>query len=200
MKKAILLLCVFCIVVLGVSGEESSGEAAEKRGFGIGLHVLGGGRYDNVRMCVGSPAGVPGGPIGELYLDLRFPVSENGTFIVNLPLFRPIMFALSFQMLQLEPQVTYEHVLGSGDGIRPVLGAGIGAVFHYGPDYYSSPDNRGPSFFSAGPLASGSAGISFLKGRLITGVKIFYAPLFAVGRPAGTVAGGGVEVQLLLGG
>lgn len=198
MKKVILGLLLTVILVTGVSAEETEGE--KERSFGIGLHALGGGRYDNVRMCVGSPAGIPGGPIAEFYLDLRFPLSEDGTFIVNIPLFRPIFFALSFQMLQFEPQVTYEHVLGEGDGVRPVVAAGLGGVFHYGPDYTSSSENRGESFFSFGPLVTGSAGLTFFGGRFVPGVKVFYAPLFTPGRPVGTIIGGGLEIQVLLGG
>lgn len=193
MKKIIFIM----VLVLALA---ASGYAQNNGGFGIGIHVLGGGRYDNVRMCVGSPAGVPGGPIGEVYLDLRFPAGENGKLIVNLPVMRPILFAVSFQMLQLEPQLTYEHTFGSGDGLRPVVAGGLGAVFHYGPDYNSDPQNRGPSFFSTGPLVTGSAGVTFWKGRIITGVKVFYAPLFTAGRPVGTVLGGGLEAQIVFGG
>jgi hypothetical protein len=171
---------------------------AEENSFTIGLHGLGGARYDNVRMCVGSPSGVPGGPIGEFYVDLRFPSGKNKTFIVNLPLFRPVYFAFAFDMLQLEPQVTLEYYLGTGGGIRPVVAWGAGAVFHYGPDYNSSPEAPGSAFFAVGPLVSGSAGLALWDGRIITGAKIFYAPLFSPDRPVGTVAGGALEVQFIL--
>lgn len=193
MKKVLFFLVLAFILTGGVFAQENGG-------FGIGIHVLGGGRYDNVRMCVGSPPGVPGGPIGEVYLDLRFPMGENGRLIVNLPIMRPILFAVSFKMLQLEPQITYEYTFGSGDGLRPVIAGGLGAVFHYGPDYTSNPESPGPSFFSVGPLVTGSAGVKFWKERIITGLKLFYAPLFTADRPIGTILGGGVEAQLLIGG
>ncbi len=192
MRKLFIISILFSALAGGAHAQESGG-------FGIGIHVLGGGRYDNVRMCVGSSQGVPGGPIGEIYLDLRFPAGENGKLIVNLPVMRPILFAAAFKMLQFEPQVTYEYTFGTGDGLRPVVAGGLGAVFHYGPDYNSNPENPGPSFFSVGPLITGSAGLKFWKERIITGLKLFYAPLFTAGRPLGTIAGGGVEAQLILG-
>ena len=77
-----------------------------------GLHLMAGGRYDNLRMCVGSPAGVKGGPIMDIYLDLRFPVGENAVLAVNIPFLRPILFGVAYDMLQFEPQVTYEYYFG----------------------------------------------------------------------------------------
>ena len=156
-----------------------------------------GARYDNLRMCVGSPAGVKGGPIMDIYFDIRFPVSENGTLALNIPIVRPILFAAAFQMLQFEPQVTYEYYFGTKGKPRAVLGAGLGIVFHYGPDYNSSPDNRGESFFAIGPLFSASIGVQFEtnKGNWMPGIKLFYAPLFSTEYPVGTVAGGALELH-----
>ncbi len=174
----------------------ASGLAAqEERGVSVGVHILGGGRYDNVRMCVGSPAGVPGGPIGEFYVDIRIPVSEQGTVVVNIPIFRPIVFAVAFKMLQLEPLVMYEHLLGEGPGTRPVVGGGLGIVFHYGPDYHSSPESRGEPFFSIGPLFNGFACLTLGRSNFTAGLKAFLSPLFTPGRPAGIVAGGGLEIH-----
>jgi len=166
----------------------------------LGVHALAGGRYDDMRMCVGSPRGVPGGPIGEVYLDLAVPVGDRGALVVNVPLMRPLLFGAAFGMLQFEPQLTYEIRLGDGSGsggARPVLGAGAGAVFHYGPDVDSTPENRGEDFFAAGPLVSGSFGLEFDRrgGTWRPGVKLFYAPLFASGRSVGTVAGGALEIH-----
>ncbi len=33
---------------------------------------MGGGRYDDLRMCVGSPAGVKGGPIADIMFVTRY--------------------------------------------------------------------------------------------------------------------------------
>ncbi|MBN1685399.1 MAG: hypothetical protein JW852_02035 [Spirochaetales bacterium] len=169
--------------------------AQEERGVSFGIHLLGGGRYDNVRMCVGSPPGVPGGPIGEFYFDVKVPVSEKGTVVFNIPLFRPVMFGVAFKMLQLEPLVTYEHLLGGDTGARPVIGGGAGIIFHYGPDYNSSPDDRGESFFSIGPIVHGFAGFAIGESNFTSGIRGFFSPLFTPDRPRGVVAGGGVEVH-----
>lgn len=166
----------------------------------VGLHLLGGGRYDNVRMCVGSPAGIPGGPIAEFYFDIRIPVSRQGRIAINIPVFRPIYFAIAFKMMQLEPVVMYEHILGSGTGTRPVLGVGPGVILHYGPDYESSQEDRGPSFFSIGPSVNVFAGLTLGQSNFIVGIKGFFSPLFTPGQPAGIVAGGGLELHYVFAG
>ncbi|MDZ7794544.1 MAG: hypothetical protein U5P10_12885 [Spirochaetia bacterium] len=181
----------FCVTLFITSGLW----AQEQRGVSFGIRILAGGRYDNVRMCVGSPAGVPGGPIGEVYFDIRVPVSDRGTVVVNLPLFRPIMFAAAFDILQLEPTVMYEHRFGEEGGTQPVVGGGLGTIFHYGPDYNSSQENRGDSFFSVGPLVSGFAGLKFAETNFTAGVKGFFSPLFTANQSTGVVAGGGVELN-----
>jgi len=186
------IVCVFiCLTVFISSGLY----AEDQQGVSFGIRILGGGRYDNVRMCVGSPAGVPGGPIGEIYFDIRFPVSESGTVVINVPLFRPIVFAAAFDMLQLEPAVTYEHSFGEEDGTQPVVGGGLGIVLHYGPDYNSSPEDPGEAFFSIGPLLNGFAGLKIAETDFTVGVKGFFSPLFTADRSTGVVAGGGLEMQ-----
>jgi len=169
--------------------------AQDKEGVSFSIHMLAGGRYDNVRMCVGSPPGVPGGPIGEFYFDIKVPVTEKGAVVFNIPLFRPIMFGAAFKMLQLEPLVTYEHDLDGESGPGPVIGGGVGAVFHYGPDYDSSLDERGESFFSIGPLIHGFAGLSIGETSLTAGIRGFVSPLFTPDRQTGIVGGGGIEVH-----
>ncbi|MBB6481755.1 hypothetical protein [Spirochaeta isovalerica] len=189
-NKLITTLIFLCLPLAFAAGEE--------RKTTIGLHILGGGRYDDVRMCVGSPQGVKGGPIMEVYLDIRIPAGERGTLAVNIPVMRPILFGVAFQMMQFEPQVTYEYLFPTGsEKIDIVLGGGLGAVFHYGPDYNSAPEDRGESFFSAGPLFTASAGIVFhgRSGNWTPGVKAFYAPLFSSGYDNGHVLGGGVELH-----
>ncbi|GAB1456847.1 hypothetical protein MASR2M48_21550 [Spirochaetota bacterium] len=173
MKRfSVLFLLAMIVLTNGVS-------AQDERGVSFGIHILAGGRYDNVRMCAASPAGVPGGPIGELYFDVLIPVSERGTVAFNIPLFRPIMFALAFDMLQLEPLVMYEYMLGEeGAGMRPLIGGGLGMILHYGPDYNTSANEPGEPFFSVGPLFNGFFGLTLGESNLSAGIKGFYSPLF----------------------
>lgn len=190
MKK--LIFCTgFLFLILNL-------QAQNEPSVSIGLHLLAGGRYDDVRMCVGSGKGIKGGPIMDVYLDIRFPLSNRGTLAVNIPVMRPILFAASFQMLQFEPQVTYEHRFPRDPG-KPgfVLSGGLGLVFHYGPDYNSTPEERGESFFSMGPLFTGSAGVLLegKRGNWIPGIKAFYSPLFSPEYTTGQVLGGGVELH-----
>ncbi len=189
MKRMTVAVVLLVIVV------SSSVSSDESQGISLGIRILAGGRYDNVRMCVGSPAGVPGGPIGEVYFDIRVPVSDNGTVVVNVPLFRPIVFAAAFGMLQLEPVVMYEHSFGDESGTHPVVGAGMGLIFHYGPDYNSTQDDPGDSFFSIGPQLNGFAGLTLGETNFTAGVKGFFAPLISPDRPTGVVAGGGLELS-----
>lgn len=190
MKKIFLFACFFIFSVVLIQAEES-------RSIGFGLHFTGGFRYDDVRMCVGSDAGVKGGPIMDLYVDIRIPSGDKGTFIVNIPVLRPILFAAAFDMLQFEPQVSYEYRTGEKDKTSLVFGGGLGIVFHYGPDYKSSSEDRGESFFAMGPLFSGFAGIQFPTdyGNWMPGIKAFYSPLFSPDYKTGQVLGGAVELH-----
>lgn len=189
-------ICCLGVVVLGlITYGVHTLPAQETRGVTVGIHAFGGARYDNVRMCVGSPAGVPGGPIGEVYFDVIIPAGPDGHVVINIPLFRPILFAAAFGMAQVEPLVMYEYSPQTPGAVQPVFAGGLGMVFHYGPDYTSDSASPGPSFFSVGPQIAGFAGIRFWKERLTAGVKAFYAPLFSAAHPPGTVFGGGLELQ-----
>jgi hypothetical protein len=191
MSRRFLLLLLMSTVLTGALFGSATGETT------FGFHALFGGRYDDMRMCVGSPPGVKGGPIGEVYLDIGFPAGDSASIVLNIPVFRPILFGAAFRMLQFEPQFTYERLIGPIDGGQWVLGAGLGAVFHYGPDYLSDPENRGEDFFAFGPLVSASAGLRFDtdRGAWMPGVKAFYAPIFSGDYGSGTVAGGGLEIH-----
>lgn len=188
MKKYFLALCFLFSLILGVSAGDSD--------VSYGIHVLAGGRYDDLRMCVGSPAGIKGGPIMDVYFDIIIPAGTQGQVIMNIPVARPILFGAAFKMLQFEPQVTYEYRLPLDGGDSLVLGGGLGMAFHYGPDFESSPDDRGEDFFAMGPLFSLSAGYEFLRpaGSWRPGVKLFYSPLVLSEMANGTVLGGGMEL------
>ncbi|RDG29769.1 hypothetical protein [Oceanispirochaeta sp. M1] len=190
MKKSVLLLCMILLVIASVS--------AQDRPVSYGLHLVMGGRYDDMRMCVGSPAGVKGGPIMDIYFDVRFPMGDRDQLALNIPVARPILFGAAFKMLQFEPQITYERHFGSAGDSHAVVGAGMGLSFHYGPDFESDKNNPGESFFAMGPLFSISAGwqIAGDKVNWMPGIKAFYSPLFSADYPTtGTVAGGALELH-----
>ena len=43
----------------------------------LGARIRGGGRYDNVRLCVASDAGVPGGPAADVSLFAEFSLGDQ---------------------------------------------------------------------------------------------------------------------------
>lgn len=192
MKKMILSLILTGLIITVISAETD-------REVSFGLHFLAGGRYDDVRMCVGSDAGVKGGPIMDIYADIRLPVGDKDNLAINIPLMRPILFGAAFQMLQFEPQIFYEHHLGNPEKPHFVWGGGLGVIFHYGPDYESSRENRGKDFFAWGPLFSGFAGRKFPgeKNSWMPGIKVFYSPLLSDGYDNGTVLGAALELHML---
>jgi len=187
------LIAVSCVLLAAALAA-----ADEKASPGFGFHVIAGGRYDDVRMCVGSPAGFKGGPIMDVYFDVVLPVSDSVSVVFNLPVMRPVLFGAAFKMLQFEPQMTVEYTSGDS-GL--VFGGGLGGVFHYGPDYKSSLDDRSPDFFAAGPLVSASVGkpIAAKKGYWMPGIKVFYSPLFSADVDFGQVLGASLELHYRFG-
>ncbi len=192
MKKFVLFPVLFLYVSAGLPAETG-------RPVTYGLHILAGGRYDDVRMCVGSDAGVKGGPIMDVYADIRFPVGDRDNLALNIPIMRPILFGAAFQMLQFEPQMSYEHHLGKLEEPHFILGGGLGVVFHYGPDYKSSMDDRGEDFFAWGPLFSGFLGRQFPgeNRSWMPGIKLFYSPLLSDEYRDGMVLGTALELHML---
>jgi hypothetical protein len=111
---------------------------------------------------------------------------------------RPILFGAAFKMLQFEPEITADFTISSAQKKAvPVIAPSIGASFHYGPDYKSDSDNRGPSFFAAGPIAGVHAGfgIKDKTGKLkkYAGIKPFFAILSSRNNGTGIVAGAALE-------
>ncbi|MDA3955984.1 hypothetical protein [Oceanispirochaeta sp.] len=195
MKKKFTLAILFCGIIIPLFAETSPTVS-------LGFHVLAGGRYDDLRMCIASPAGVKGGPIMDIYADIRFDLDDHQAISINIPVMRPILFGAAFQMLQFEPQISYEYSFDQNneDGGQWVVGGGMGTVFHYGPDYKSSPDDRGDSFFAMGPLFTGFTGYRLKegpRGSWMPGVKVFYAPLFSRDYDPATMLGGGLELHYL---
>ncbi|MCF8380994.1 MAG: hypothetical protein K9H49_15575 [Bacteroidales bacterium] len=188
MKGAILIISIF----IGMS-QALSGQAHDLSKNSHALLFMAGGRYDNLRMCVGSPAGVKGGPMADVMFITKHKLNESYSLTFNLPVMRPILFGMAFKMLQFEPEITLKYNLLVSEKIDFVSGPGVGISFHYGPDYLSDLTNRGPSFFAMGPFLSWQTGFAFKKENLVknfAGIKGFYVPLFAKGRSAGTVLGG----------
>jgi hypothetical protein len=174
--------------------------AADSPDVALGFHLMLGGRYDNLRMCVAAPAGVKGGPVADLMLDVKFGLGDGHTVGINLPVMRPILFGLAFKMLQFEPQVFYESSRKLTGQTYLVAGPGLGVSLHYGPDYKSDAHDRTESFFAAGPYVSGLVGLNFMSESMtdrIVGLRAFYVPLFSREHGAGTVVGGALEGHLM---
>ncbi len=188
----------FAVAVVLLVTSLSAADGAQ--GVSFGVNIMLGGRYDDLRMCVGSSAGAKGGPIADIMLDARVHIDEYTAVGLKLPVFRPLLFAIAFDMLQFEPEVFVERTFEISDDAAFVLGPGLGISLHYGPDYETSSDDPDPEpFFAAGPLVSCLVGVQFENdsGLLrILGVRPFYTPLFVRDRPTGTVIGASLEGHL----
>ena len=157
-----------------------------------GITFMAGGRYDDLRMCVASPAGIKGGPLADGMFSLKFFSLNSYDINLHIPVLRPILFGAAFKMLQFEPEFSFEFKKEMNSKIILVGGPGMGISFHYGPDYKSSKRNKGESFFAGGPIINGFLGIGILSKKKKTHyllLKIFYTPLFAKNK-FGNVAGG----------
>ena len=208
----IAVAATFLGMVLGLTGIEAVARAdadpSAAKPFVIGPKIRAGGRFDNVRMCVASPAGAKGGPAADISLSAEFALKRTVALEVDIPLFRPIMFGAAFQMLQLEPSVTlkFRHI-GAGR-IDLIGGPTLGVSLHYGPDYNSesSGDGRTASFFAMGPMIGGYIGMDFKrpgeKYNFQLGVTPYVEPLFGINDPQrhrGVVAGGLLDFQFRFG-
>ncbi|MCK9461210.1 MAG: hypothetical protein M0R80_16405 [Proteobacteria bacterium] len=165
----------------------------------LGVAIRAGGRFDNVRMCVASPAGVKGGPAADISLFADIGVSDNASVRVNIPFMRPILFAAAFRMLQFEPEIGLIFRRRTEAGVDLVAGPTIGLSLHYGPDYLSEASGAGrrPSFFAMGPQVGGYMGLDFKRPderfNFQLGLSPYVAPLFGVDDPdehRGVVVGG----------
>jgi hypothetical protein len=193
MRRLLLAASLILFLISGTFAQET-----EKKSFSYGILYMAGGKYDNVRMCVATGNGVKGGPIADFMFLTRYNLSEKYSVTFNLPVMRPLLFGIAFQMLQFEPEFTftYRKVLDESKAI--VTGPGLGVSLNYGPDYKSDLKHRGNAFFSAGPFISWQFGLEF-KGHQKTrsvGLRAFYVPLFANDHPEGTVLGGALEYAL----
>jgi hypothetical protein len=195
MSKKIRCLYAFGMAMLCMGVLARAG--ADQGRMSIGINLMAGGRYDDLRMCVGSPAGVKGGPIADIMLTARYGLSQRWTAGIDLPLFRPILFGAAFDMVQFEPQFTLDYRKPVSGKVDIVAGPGLGLSLHYGPDYTTAKNAENPeSFWAAGPFLSGRIGLGFGDGaRRGVGIQGFYTPLFSDSRPAGTVLGAALVGQ-----
>ena len=159
---------------------------------------MGGGRYDDLRMCVGSPAGIKGGPIADIMFVTQFKRNDGKLISLNIPVFRPILFGTAFKLLQFEPELNWENMSTLKNGKTLIHGPGVGLSFHYGPDYESDLDNRGEDFFAIGPMINYSIGIILDSDqRKKIALKTFYIPLFGENENNGNVLGASLQYYYL---
>ena len=196
MKIALLGIGLLISLVQGINGQNSDLNKDTHA-----LQFMAGGRYDNLRMCVASPAGAKGGTLADIMFITKHKLNENHSLTFNLPVMRPVLFGLAFRMLQFEPEFTIEYNKLINEKIDLVTGPGLGISFHYGPDYTSDLSNTGKSFFAMGPFLSWQTGMAFKKDSVVkstAGIKAFYAPLFSKERATGTVLGGALVYTVYL--
>jgi hypothetical protein len=170
----------------------------ENKKFSFGIMFMAGGRYDDVRMCVASPAGVKGGPIGDIMLAFKHQKNDKYAFVFNLPVFRPILFGAAFKMLQYEPEAIFEIHKVINEKTIFFYGPGFGLSLNYGPDYKSNNKNPTVSFFSAGPIINYQLGFLFTsKIQNSMALKAFYIPLFSANNhDNGNVLGGALQYSI----
>jgi hypothetical protein len=165
-----------------------------------GIKFYAGGRYDNLRMCVGSPVGVKGGPIADISFLLKKKLSDRVDTTFNLPVMRPALFGVAFQMVQFEPDVTFEFGFPLTNGKKFIIGPAVGVSVHWGPDYNSGTgDERTKDFFAMGPHVSALFAMSFpLKsGKVLTaGTRLFQTTHFSNERDPGVTLGAAVDISI----
>jgi len=157
------------------------------KSFGFKIRI--GGRYDNIRKCVASKTGTKGGPAADISAFVNLPINNNSSFHVDLPIMRPILFAIAFRMLQFEPTVAFNFYHRINNNIDWLAGPALGLSLHYGPDYNSEAfgPQRGPSFFAMGPIIGAYTGFDFKRPQKIfnfqLGISPYITPLFSIQDP-----------------
>lgn len=197
MKRLIMFLVVFsmlCSFFILSADEDITNSADKERAYGFKLMM--GGRYDDMRMCVASPEGTNGGPVGDIKLFMKFRMSLDWSMTVTIPVFRPILFGAAFKMLQYESDVAMEYKVKISDKTGFVTGPGIGLSYHYGEGV-----EREDSFFALGPMVSYYNAFDFTWPKHYAtrvGIQLFHISLFrADGNfDYGMVWGGALELGM----
>ena len=168
----------------------------------IGVKAQAGGRWDRVRMCIATPPGTEGGPAFDIVVFAEKGIGHGASFIVDLPVMRPVLFGVAFDMLQLEPVMGLNFRDEIGEDLDLIAGPRLGATLHYGPDYRSgdSGDERLPSFFAMGPRFGAYLGLDFVRPAEVfnfqLGLHPYLSPMWAIDDPddhRGTVVGAMAE-------
>jgi hypothetical protein len=169
----------------------------------IGVKLRAGGRFDNVRKCVATSKGTPGGPAADISAFVEVPMGQGKALHFDLPVIRPILFALSFDMLQFEPSATFKFYDTQSEDVGWIIGPTLGLSLHYGPDYESDLD--GYRFFAIGPIIGGYLGLDFPRpGKSFNfelGLTPYLIPLFGVDdaqNHQGVVVGGLLDASFRL--
>lgn len=202
MRKISLLIVVFLMsgFLSVLSAEDNAAFSVDKeRAFGFKLMM--GGRYDDMRMCVASPAGTKGGPVADIKFFMKFRMSLDWSMTVTIPVFRPILFGAAFEVLQYESDVAMEYKMKISPKVDFQTGPGIGLSYHYGPDYKSGTGNaRTDDFFALGPMVSYYAAFDFKWPKSYAtrvGIQLFHISLFRVDEfQYGKVFGGALELGM----
>lgn len=201
MKRLIILFLLLSMPVFILSADDKVTSSADKE-RAYGFKLMAGGRYDDMRMCVGSPAGVKGGPIGDIKVFMKFRMSYDWSMTIGIPIFRPILFGAGFKMLQYESDVAMEYKVKVSPKVDFVTGPGIGVSYHYGPDYESekSGAKRTDSFFALGPMVTYYTAFDFKWPKSYAtrvGLQLFHVSLFRVDEfEYGKVFGGALELGM----
>jgi len=189
MTKRVIAITILLLCTVFISPGEGSP-------FSFGITYMAGIRYDDVRMCVATDAGVKGGPIGDIQFTTTYTFTPEYALTFNLPFGRPLLFASAFDMLQFEPEFTFEYRIHLENERVMVLGPGLGISLNHGPGYEADLDNRGEEFFASGPFISGLIGWEFTDAedkKRIIGIRAFYVPLNADDHPDGRSYGAALE-------
>jgi hypothetical protein len=190
------------------TGDIAAQDDGGNKPFVLGVKLRAGGRFDNVRMCVATPAGVKGGPAADISLSTEIGLKDTISLDIDLPVFRPILFGVAFKMLQFEPSVTLKFRKAGTGRIDLIVGPTLGLSLHYGPDYKSasSGDGRTSSFFAMGPIVGGYVGLDFKRPaeafNFQLGLTPYVEPLFGVNDAQdhrGVVVGGLLDFQFRFG-
>lgn len=202
MKTTVLWIAIASFLPMAASAQIIPSENTVT----FGIKISAGGRHDDVRMCVATPAGSKLGPAMDISFITEFGLSDDLVLSVNVPVLRPLLFATKFDMLQFEPDVTLKIVVRQGESRDLVAGPSLGFSLHFGPDFRSEPDGdlRGPSFFALGPRVGAYVGVNFKRPSdsfdFQFGISPYVTPLFSINDPEshqGRVVGGSLDALIL---